>query len=68
MIKPILKIELPNEIPVEDREAMAKSLENSPITEQYHVLIIYSPTSHVVMEIITASDINLHLTDTPIIP
>jgi hypothetical protein len=62
MIKPILKIEVPNQLTMEQFDKANEMLNlNTELKNEYHIVFIYGMTTdYTSVEIITASDISIH--------
>jgi hypothetical protein len=62
MIKPILKIEVPNQLTMEQFDKANEMLKlNTELTKEYHIIFIHGTSEFTSIEIITASDISIHL-------
>ena len=60
MIKPILKIEMPNTVDESGAKDILEGLKNTDVTKEYHVIVVRGNQDYVSVEIITASDISIH--------
>lgn len=60
MIKPILKIELPNGVSKDEFQEVNADLKKSTAAEEYHIIIIVGDSDYVKIEIITAPDASIH--------
>lgn len=60
MVKPILKIELPNGANAKDIEEISSQVDKLSVSTEYHIIVCVDQSEDFHLEIITASDIKLH--------